>query len=100
MLKHIESQADYDEYKSRVAAFFERENIQLLSDSGKESFFSHESCECCSRPLGGDRYTMNGLTYPEPYGAETFEYNVCVDCLYYNEYNQLDDMTMIDYDLE
>ena len=36
MLTHIESQKDYDEYKARVANFFERENLNCLSVS--ESF--------------------------------------------------------------
>lgn len=28
--------------------------------------------------------------------GDVFEYEVCVDCLYYAEYGQLDDMTMLD----
>ncbi len=99
MLKHIENQKDYDEYKARVKDFFERENLNVMSDSGKEAFFQSSACECCGRSLGGDRYEVEGLTNSKPYGAEIFEYDVCTDCLYYNEYGQLDDMTMLDNDL-
>jgi len=96
MLKNIESQLDYDEFKVRVARFFERENLKIFSSDYNEPYFSHNNCECCNRSLGGDRFDMIGLTNDN----EQFKYEVCSDCLYYNEYGQLDDMTMLDYDLE
>jgi hypothetical protein len=99
MLMNIESQKDYDEYKERVESFFKNEGISILSCEYDEPSFSHNSCECCGRPLGGDRYTMKGLTHAKPYGQEIFDYYVCTDCLYYNEYGQLDDMAMLDHDL-
>ena len=100
MLKNIESQKDYDEYKARVESFFEREGINNLTIASNfencEPYFSWENCECCNRHLGGDRYDCSGYN---PETDEIYEYSVCVDCLYYNEYGQLDDMTMLDYDL-
>ena len=77
MLTHIESQKDYDEYKARVANFFERENLNCLSVSESfqncEPYFSWENCECCGRNLGGDRYVASGYN---PDSNEIFEYEV------------------------
>ena len=103
MLKHIENQKDYDKYKARVASFLEREGIDCLSikqlpdGEYSESYFSFSNCECCGRPLGGDRYLCSGY---QPESNNIFDYEICDDCLYYAEYGQLDDMTMMDYDLE
>lgn len=94
---------EYEAYESAVADFFESEGLQNLSiittDSDEdcetsESYFSWQPCECCCRSLAGDRYDCNG------YNPDTEEvqgpYSVCVDCVYYAEYGQLDDMTMLD----
>ena len=88
--------AEYKNYQANVARFFEREGLQNLSeiDSGKESYFSWSMCDCCGSPLGGDRYDCSGYN---PTTKEVQEvYRVCVDCIYYNVYGQLDDMTMLD----
>lgn len=96
MLKHIENQKDYDEYKKRVEDFFTREGINSLSVSENfqncEPYFSWADCDCCNRPLGGNRYDCDGYN---PTTREITTYSVCMDCAYYAEYGQLDDMTML-----
>ena len=103
MLKHIENQKDYIEYKERVEAFFKREGLSNLStqytneDEDVDSYFSHWDCNCCSRPLGGDRWDCNGYN-PTTKQVQS-DYSICMDCIYYVEYGQLDDMTMMDSNL-
>ena len=63
-----------------------QDDIQL------EPYFSWSSCECCGSSLGGDRYHANGIN---KYTHEVNCYEICPDCLYYAEYGQLDDMTMM-----
>jgi len=87
--------AEYKAYQSGVDHFFKTEGITNLSmvDSESEAYFSWSSCDCCNRKLAGDRYDCNGYN---PDSKEVQEYSVCVDCLYYSEYGQLDDQTMLD----
>ena len=88
------SAKEYKEYQDSVAEFFEREGIQNLSHiPDTDPYFSWSWCDCCSRPLGGDRYDCNGWN---PKEREVQEYSVCVDCVYYAEYSRLDDMTMLE----
>ena len=91
MLKDIKTKADYKEYQQRVEAFFEREGIANLTSDG-ESYFSWHDCECCHRDLGGNRYDCTGYNFTD---RNIYEYSVCTDCLYYAEYGQLDDQTML-----
>lgn len=58
-----------------------------------EPYFSWYYCDVCQRPEGGDRYSMIGYS---PATEQIQGYSVCVDCNYYVEYGQLDDMTMLD----
>lgn len=83
----------YEAFTQAVEHFFETEQINCLSASGDESYFSHRPCECCSRPLAGDRYEASGYN---PHTNEVQIYEVCSDCLYFAEYGQLDDSTMLD----
>jgi len=62
-------------------------------DNEDESYFSWKPCECCGSHLGGDRVDCNGYN---PETQEIYEYSVCIDCEYYAEYGQLDDMTMLE----
>lgn len=96
---------EYREYEERVAQFWsDHEGLQNLStcisgengedhDQTIEPYFSWRACCVCKRSQGGDRYDCNG------YNAETEEveefFGVCSDCVYYAEYGQLDDMTML-----
>ena len=95
---HIENKEDYEQYQKAVSSFFEREGIQNLSpvyneDETNEPFFSWRPCECCGRSLGGNRETCSGYN---PETDEIYEYDVCINCIYYAEYGRLDDMTMME----
>lgn len=110
---HIETNHDYSEYERAVARFFERETIGNLSaetGSGEsldhncvicdeavnvEGYFSSRACECCGRCLGGTRFHATGWSAPD---EAAYCYEVCTDCIYYAEYGQLDDMTMLQID--
>lgn len=84
---------EYAKFTAAVEKFFEQEGIENLSATGDEEYFSWRACDCCSRNLGGMRQDANGYNAEH---QEIFEYSVCVDCLYYAEYGQLDDQTMMD----
>lgn len=88
---------EYKEYQKDVENFFKKEGINNLSpDSGddNEPWFSWRHCDCCGTHSGGDRM---GATGWNPAAREVQEYEaVCMDCIYYAEYGQLDDMTMSD----
>ncbi len=94
----IKNKADYEAYKKDVAAFFEREGLDCLTTVSEEEgctepYFSWRSCDCCGCHLGGNRYDCNGYN---PTTKEVQDgYSVCEDCVYYVEYGQLDDMTMM-----
>ena len=87
------TKADYAEYEQAVAEFFEREGIANLSSTSSESFFSWGSCQCCGSGLGGDREEANGFN-PNTQEVQTYGC-ICTDCIYYAEYGQLDDTTML-----
>lgn len=57
-----------------------------------EPYFSWSGCDCCGGLLGGNREHASGYN---PKTKEIQEYKVCTDCIYYAEYGQLDDMTMM-----
>jgi len=101
------NKSEYKTYQENVESFFKTEGITNLSTGGEgdcsccgmdlgdqiEPSFARTPCECCGSSLGGDRHHATG------YNPETKEvtcYSVCIDCLYYAEYGQLDDMTMSD----
>lgn len=86
--------SEYRTYEANVKAFFAREGIENLSlESEDEGTFSWRNCECCNRQLGGTRYDAKGYHRAT---KQVFEYVVCSDCVYYAEYGQLDDTTMMD----
>lgn len=92
---------EYQEYEQSVADFFEREGLSNLSADSNvyeegciEPHFSWSRCDCCNRPLGGDRTDCNGYN---PTTKEVQDgYSICCDCYYYAEYGRLDDMTMLE----
>ena len=106
---HIETKQDYQQYELAVQEFFDQEGVTNLSAEvgedpdhecvicgevvGCDPYFSHSSCECCNRSLGGDRYHATGW---HPGKEKAYCYEVCTDCVYYAEYSRLDDMTMMD----
>ena len=94
---HIESQEDYETYQKRVAEFMRQNELNNLTrvNNDSEPFFSGQACECCLRDLGGNRIAASGYSRT----GVIYEFDICTDCEYYAEYGQLDDMTMLDYDL-
>lgn len=94
----IMTKQEYENYVQSVNQFFETEGVNCLSpvcdyDTPVESYFSHRDCECCKRSLAGDRYDCDAF---RPETNEIIQFSVCPDCVYFAEYGQLDDMTMMD----
>ena len=114
------TKAEYAEYEESVKEFFEREGINNLSAGyrncpdcdvefdddnvcpkcGKEHgefplepFISSRPCECCGDHLQGDREEASGYC---PATGEIKWFTVCSDCIYYAEYHQLPDQTMLE----
>ena len=86
---------EYKLYEESIERFNKAEKLKMLSmkkdKNGEcEEGFSWYWCDMCSRNLGGNRTVHLGLTKND----DIIEYSLCDDCLYYNEYGQLDDMTM------
>ena len=82
---------DYEEYQEVVTNFYKSlEPEESLVASNEELGFSHRACECCKRPLGGDRWRVYAIK-PERVSDENIAYSVCVDCLLYLEYGYLND---------
>ena len=83
----------YQQYQRDVDVFFRSEGITNLSGNG-DTFFSWRECDCCGRTPGGDRETADGYN-PETKEVQHYD-GICADCVYYAEYGQLDDQTMLD----
>ena len=92
---------EYKQYEKAVKLFFKNEGLNCLTtdmahypEGCIEPHFSWMDCDCCGRPLGGDRTHANGFN---PASKQVQGgYLVCTDCMYYVEYGQLDDMTMLE----
>ena len=90
----------YREYCERVESFMKSEGINGFSppqiegeeERAIESFFSWRSCECCKCPEGGMRQDVISFSEVD---NKIHEYVICEDCIYYTEYGQLDDTTMM-----
>lgn len=90
----MKTKQEYENYQATVARFFEATGLHnLTAIENAEPCFSTTPCECCRRQLGGDRIAANGYNSSS---KEVLDFNVCTDCLYYAEYGQLDDQTMLD----
>lgn len=110
---------EYADYEAAVARFMAREGIANLSsghykcpdcrvqfdDGGdcpecgqdqecfNEPYFSGRRCDCCGSSLAGNREFATGYN---PAAKRVQEYSICEDCVYYAEYHQLDDTTMLE----
>ena len=85
----------YQIYCEKAHKFFKDNNCHHLSIiEDKEAYFSHLNCDCCKRNLGGDRYDCNSFDYSTR--EITGPFSICIDCFYFAEYGQLDDMTMME----
>lgn len=83
---------EFAEYEAAVKEFFSHGlQNQSVKEGCDEPYFSSSPCECCQRPLAGDRYDCDA------YNTETGEiekHSLCPDCVYYAEHGRLDDTTM------
>ena len=95
-LKDIQTKEQYEEYKRRVDEFFKREKLNSLTsiDPEAEEYFSWKECDCCNRSLGGNRIDCHGYSSIDK--EIKGPYSICTDCYYFAEYDQLDDMTMLE----
>ena len=116
---HIETQSDYAQFQDDFAQGVE--GMRALSsgpcpgcadcgledchdmdtpeyESVGEASFSWYPCHICGRHLGGDRHPAHYILDCEKERRENKidHISICVDCVYFMEYGQLDDMTMMD----
>lgn len=63
-------------------------DLDLASEAG----FSWHACEACGSKLGGDRHPAHG----KDSNGKLIHLSVCTDCLYFLNYGQLDDSTMLE----
>ena len=64
--------------------------VSSIKDEFGEAFFSKQPCECCIRPLGGNRFSYIFATN----NGRIIEANICGDCEHYLAYGDLDDASM------
>jgi len=82
---------EYEAYLARFESFMEQNDISSFSAQG-EPFFSASPCEVCGSKLGGNRYQCNAI---QSETGDIITFNACVDCVYFVDMGQLDDMTML-----
>jgi hypothetical protein len=58
--------------------------------------FSWSSCEACGSNLGGDRHPAHGFIRRDEGRDLLVHISVCSDCLYFLNYGQLDDASMME----
>ena len=61
-----------------------------------EPYFSWRPCELCGDHDGGNRHHATAYTH----SGDILEYEICEKCMYYIEYGELDDMTMMEIEEE
>lgn len=88
---------NYADYKEHVALFMERKDLAFFFSDPKygdciEPHFSKYPCDCCGSTLGGNRTKYVGVTST----YERYDFTICDNCVYYNEYGRLDDTTMLE----
>lgn len=75
------------DFEKALQTLLDNEGLNCLSATGDESFYSHKPCDCCKRPLGGNRTPHNGFN---PTEKSVFgDYWLCVDCTLFNAYGEL-----------
>lgn len=92
----------YARFTKAVADFLTTNHVKpgchSPADSDSEPFFSWRHCDCCGSLLGGMRETYN-FAHTDTAGTDnTFQADICPDCVYFLAYGQLDDATMADLD--
>lgn len=94
------TRTEYAEFQARHLGFKNSYKVQQMSGSG-ETVYEFRTCPCC---LGAaDRFELTtGVKLYRGDGARRKRPDVvamglvCEECLYYEQYGQLDDMTMLD----
>jgi hypothetical protein len=88
---------EYIRFKSLFNDFMEREGLSNLTrQADMESYyFSWSKCDCCG-DIAGDR--INAMGYNLITKQIQSGYSICLNCEYYAEYGQLDDITMLEID--
>ena len=96
------TKSEYAEYDKAVARFLSANHVKPGCYGPKyneeehpgqfEPFFSWKPCECCNGQLGGNRETYSFAMFNSD--GETFDADICTDCVYYLTYGKLDDATM------
>lgn len=86
-MANVQNARDYQRFVGEFTAFYVANGAGRFSakNSDAEPFFSWHACECCGDTHGGMREEYTN-------GMDTF--NICEDCVYFLEYNVLDDVTM------
>jgi hypothetical protein len=84
---------EYDDYCARFRAGMT--NLRSMTTTDEESYFSWIPCQICGTTLGGNRQDAYAIMTSTSTN-EIIELSICDDCVYFNEYGQLDDMTMIE----
>jgi len=64
-----------------------------------DPWFSASPCDICGG-LAGNREPAHGWLKMDNGTEELCHIDICVDCVYFMEYGQLDDMTMLDMEEE
>ena len=82
----------YEDFKDRVEEKMEKlakeYNIEYFTvNPDYHDDFSWDSCPICCRDLGGERFKLLGVRK----NLEIIEFEVCTDCMLYNEFGCVED---------
>ncbi len=86
---------EYAEYEEKFKSFMDENGLDNLSikQGEDEPYFTWRKCDVCGAEAGS-RYLCNGYISSKREIMDNIE--ACEDCVYYAEYGQLDDMTMLE----
>lgn len=94
----MKTKAEYEAYQASVDNFLNVNQVRpgcfSSVEEEPEGFFSWRPCECCGSSLGG---TREHYRFAQESGG-IFEADICVDCIHYLTYGELDDATMMEID--
>lgn len=82
------------EYAAYVSRFEDGIKGYTHFTTDGEEYFSWRRCSICGTTEGGSR--EDGQAVDSKSDAIVFVGSICLDCVYFNEYGRLDDMTMME----